>query len=268
MAERRMFSKKVIGSDEFTDMPLTTQALYFHLSMYADDEGFINNPRQIQRAIGATRDDLTLLMSKRFIIPFDSGIVVIRHWRIHNYIQRDRFHDTLCTEEKSLLSTLDSGEYTEGEAHSNGVVSIIDTTCIQPVHEMDTEVRLGKVNTGKVNNICGTLPTCIQPDNRTSPTNGKKKSQRFTKPTLEEVRTYCNERKNGISPNKFIDFYDANGWKVGKNPMRDWKATVRYWERQNSGNSKTSSPTEKDYYAGSHTPEELLGWTAGGEHNG
>jgi hypothetical protein len=88
MAERRMFAKIIIDSDAFLDMPLSTQALYFHLSMRADDDGFINNPKKIQRTIGATDDDFKLLIAKHFVIPFDSGVVVIKHWKIHNYIQR------------------------------------------------------------------------------------------------------------------------------------------------------------------------------------
>lgn len=86
MAERRMFAKAIIDSDAFLDMPLSTQALYFHLAMRADDEGFVGNPKKIQRMIGASDDDCRILISKRFILTFQSGIVVIKHWRIHNYI--------------------------------------------------------------------------------------------------------------------------------------------------------------------------------------
>ena len=100
MAERRMFAKTIIDSDAFLDMPLSTQALYFHLSMRADDDGFINNPKKIQRMIGACDDDLKVLIVKRFIIPFESGIVVIKHWKIHNYIRNDRYKETVYQEEK------------------------------------------------------------------------------------------------------------------------------------------------------------------------
>ena len=89
MAERRMFAKTIIDSDSFLDMPLSTQALYFHLSMRADDDGFLNNSKKIQRMVGCSDDDLKLLIAKRFIIPFESGVVVIKHWRIHNYIRSD-----------------------------------------------------------------------------------------------------------------------------------------------------------------------------------
>lgn len=136
MAERRMFSKTIIDSDLFLDMPLTTQALYFHLSMRADDEGFINNPKRIQRTIGASDDDLRLLIAKQYLIPFDTGVVVVRHWKIHNYIQSDRKKATQCIEEKSQLKV------------ENNVYEM-DTECIHNAYKLDTQVSIGKVSIGK-----------------------------------------------------------------------------------------------------------------------
>lgn len=115
MAERRMFAKTIIDSDAFLDMPLSTQSLYFHLSMRADDEGFINNPKKIQRMIGATEDDLKLLALKNFVIPFESGVVVIKHWKIHNYIRGDRLVETQYKDEKALLTVKENGAYTIAE---------------------------------------------------------------------------------------------------------------------------------------------------------
>ena len=115
MAERRMFTKKIIDSDAFLDMPLSTQALYFHLNMRADDDGFINNPKKIMRMIGASEDDLKVLISKRFIITFESGIVVIKHWRMHNLLRKDRYIETQYIEEKSMLSIKENGVYTEDD---------------------------------------------------------------------------------------------------------------------------------------------------------
>lgn len=137
MAERRMFAKTIIDSDSFLDMPLSSQALYFHLNMRADDDGFINNPKKIARMIGASDDDMRILMGKSFIIPFDSGVVVIKHWRINNYIRNDRYHTTVYQEEKETLSIKENGAYT------------IDNTEMLPhgipmVDQMETEVRLGK----------------------------------------------------------------------------------------------------------------------------
>ena len=133
MAERRMFAKSIIDSDAFLDMPLSAQALYFHLGMRADDDGFVNSPKKIMRLVSCSDDDMKLLIAKNFIIPFDSGIVVIKHWRIHNYIQKDRYHETNYLDEKALLTTKENGSY-----------ALLDTTCIQDVSEVDTEVRLGK----------------------------------------------------------------------------------------------------------------------------
>ena len=107
-----MFSKQIIDSDAFLDMPLSAQALYFHLSMRADDDGFINNPKKIQRMIGGSDDDLKLLIAKNFIIPFESGIVVIKHWKIHNYIRSDRKKETSYVEEMALLDEKENGSYT------------------------------------------------------------------------------------------------------------------------------------------------------------
>lgn len=113
MAERRMFAKTIVDSDAFLEMPTSTQALYFHLAMRADDDGFINNPKRIQRLVNCTEDDLRLLIAKRFIIPFESGIVVIKHWKIHNYIRNDRYKPTIYAEEKALLEEKDNKAYTE-----------------------------------------------------------------------------------------------------------------------------------------------------------
>ena len=144
MAERRMFAKTIIDSDAFLDMPLSSQALYFHLSMRADDDGFINNPKKVQRMIGCSDDDLKLLVAKRFIIPFESGIVVIKHWKIHNYIQKDRYKETMYKEEKALLSVKENNAYTLADAPCIQAVSISDAECIPSVSIADTQDRIGK----------------------------------------------------------------------------------------------------------------------------
>lgn len=111
MAEKRMFSKSLIDSDLFLDMPMSAQVLYFHLAMRADDDGFINNPKKIQRMIGSNEDDLKLLIIKGFVIAFDTGVMVIRHWRLHNHIQKDRYKPTLHQEEMAQLVQGDNKEY-------------------------------------------------------------------------------------------------------------------------------------------------------------
>lgn len=145
MAERRMFSKTIIDSDAFLELPLTAQALYFHLSMRADDDGFVNNPKKIQRMIGATDKDSKLLIDSKFIIIFESGIIVIKHWKIHNYIRNDRHKETIYKKEMSMLD-IKNNEYV-----------LCQSFGIPNGYQMDTQVRLGKDSIGKVNN---TLVSC------------------------------------------------------------------------------------------------------------
>ena len=212
MAERRMFAKTIIDSDAFLDMPLSAQSLYFHLSMRADDDGFINNPKKIQRMIGASDDDCKLLLMKRFIIAFESGVVVIKHWKIHNYIQKDRYKPTVYQEEKSLLIEKENKVYTD---------------CIQDVTALEAQYRDSKeIETEK--------------EEKSDVSQAKTRTTRFTPPTLEEVKAYCAERRNNVDAQRFVDYYTSNGWLVGKNKMKDWRAAVRTWERSNTSSSKTS----------------------------
>lgn len=113
MANKRMFAKTIIDSDAFLDMPATTQALYFHFVMRADDEGFIGNPKKIMRMIGAGEDDFKILAAKRYVLTFESGVVVIKHWLIHNTIQMDRFNPTTYKKEKDSLSLNEFKAYTD-----------------------------------------------------------------------------------------------------------------------------------------------------------
>lgn len=148
MAERRMFAKTIIDSDAFLDMPLTTQALYFHLSMRADDDGFVNNPKKIQRMVGASDDDAKLLIAKQFIIPFESGVVVIKHWKIHNYIRKDTYSETKCKAEKKCLELDENQAYIMGFGEALPSCNVPVTPPLrsrdEPVHEPLTQDRLGK----------------------------------------------------------------------------------------------------------------------------
>lgn len=212
-----MFAKTIIDSDAFLDMPLSTQALYFHLSMRADDDGFINNPKKIQRMIGCCDDDLKLLLAKNFIFAFESGVVVIKHWKIHNYIQKDRYKTTVYQEEKAMLNVKDNKAYTLG---------------IPNVYTTDTQVRLGKDRLGK-----------------DSIDNKESKPKRFTPPSLEDVQAYCLERNNNVDAERFIDYYQSNGWMVGRNKMKDWKSAVRTWEKNNYSN-QPKKQTEMNGFMG------------------
>lgn len=150
MANKRMFCLDIVNSDAFLDMPLSAQALYFHLGMRADDDGFIGNPKSIQRLAGASQDDLMLLITKRFLIAFDNGVIVIKHWRMNNYIQKDRKKDTVYLELLNSLEVKENGSYTEKK--------IMDTVCIQDASEMDSQNSIDKISIDKdsieIDNSC------------------------------------------------------------------------------------------------------------------
>lgn len=171
MAERRMMAKSVIETDHFMDMPMSSQCLYFHLLLRADDDGFIKNPSAIRREVGCGEDDMKLLVAKQFILPFDTGVIVIRHWKIHNYIRKDMYHPTECQAERGLLTGgADKTAYapkdgvqiqgrnvivTDSLQGCNGTVTDSSQTCNDHVtdssHGRTEPVSIGKVRLGKVN---------------------------------------------------------------------------------------------------------------------
>lgn len=175
MAQRRMFSLQIVDTDAFMDMPLSTQALYFHLGMRADDDGFVSNARRVQKLVGASDDDLKILLMKRFIMAFDSGVIVIKHWKISNYIQKDRYRPTLYKEEKATLYLKSDGAYTDHPADGakpcippvsstdtppelppSDAVSEVDTSCIHRIgKDRLGQVRLGEDRLGQVNYLSG-----------------------------------------------------------------------------------------------------------------
>lgn len=136
MGQRRMFSPQIIDSDAFLDMPSTSQSLYFHLGMRADDDGFVGNPRKILRMIGGSEDDMKILLAKRFILSFETGVIVIKHWRINNLVRKDWYKETIYLEEKNQLKVKENGAYTE-LVNENATIR---------------SRRLGKVRLGKVDN--------------------------------------------------------------------------------------------------------------------
>ena len=230
MANRRMFAKTIIDSDAFLDMPPSSQALYFHLAMRADDDGFINNPKSIMRVVGAKDDDIKLLVAKRFIIPFDSGVVVIKHWRIHNYIQKDRYTETKYIEEKNQLIINKKNGYSLKQ------IGLFDDEN-ENVSRMYTQVRLesGKVRLGK---------------DRLELERDKNKATRFITPTIDEIKTFLNEQGYETDTdryaNRFYNFYESKGWKVGKEKMKDWKAAIRGWLSRDNIKKEEATPQVDD----------------------
>lgn len=224
MAERRMFAKTIIDSDAFLDMPATSQLLYFHLSMRADDDGFVNKPKSIMRMIGGKDDDIKLLFAKKFLIPFESGVVVIKHWKIHNYIRKDTYTETKYKEEKSQLILDENNAYKQAEP---GALQLCDGA----VTGTATQVSIGKDRLGK----------------ESTEEEKDQKRTRFAPPSVEEVQAYCQERNNGIDAQSFIDYYAARGWMVGKTKMKDWKAAVRTWENRRKADTPKTGFTYNDH---------------------
>lgn len=154
MAERRMMSKKIIDTDNFLDMPQSTQCLYFHLLLRADDDGFIQSPKSIMRITGCKDDDLKLLIAKGFVIGFETGVIVIRHWRIHNYVQSDRYSKSELPEAKCV--ELKNKVYEVIETPINPDNTCMDTKCIQSGYKMDTQIRIDKIREeeNRIETIC------------------------------------------------------------------------------------------------------------------
>lgn len=234
MASKRMFSLSVIDTDAFLEMPCSTQALYFHLCMRADDDGFVASPKIITRTVGASEDDFKLLIAKRFILAFEDGVIVIKHWRIHNTLSMNRYKETTYLEDKATLKLKPNNAYTFGDGAPLDDSHLIEMGKRQSRRVLDEQ----KTNADK-NSIDKNSIEEIREEK-------EEKRRRFIQPTLEEVTAYCNERGNSVDPQRFIDYYTANGWKVGKNPMKDWRAAVRTWER---GDKKEKPAQElNDFY--------------------
>lgn len=231
-----MFAKTIVTSDAFLDMPATARSLYMLLCVMADDDGFVNAPRSIMRMSGATEDDMKLLIAKRFVLTFESGVIVIKHWKIHNLIQKDRYKETKYLDEKAMLALDENNAYTEAD-------STVYPECIQPVSIPEPQVRLVKDSLGKSSlgegNIEGVAEATSGPS--------KPATKRFIPPTVEQVREYCLERGNDVDPQRFVDHYTSNGWMVGKNKMKDWKAAVRTWEKNSKGNPKPQAKSSNPF---------------------
>ena len=238
MANRRMFSVRLINSARFLKMPISCQALYFHLGLNADDDGVVEAYNVI-KSVGCTEDDLRVLVSKGFVRVLNEDLVsYITDWQENNSIRPDRKIDSIYKDlllsiipdapliEKKQRADRRPVEKTEENAENIGDEQPWDnhgTTMGQ--HRLGKD-RLGKDSIGEVKRE-------------------RAKATRFTPPTLEEVTAYCQERSNNVDPQRFIDFYESKGWMVGSNKMKDWKAAVRTWERRDARADPESERTRK-----------------------
>lgn len=222
MAERRMFAKTIVLSDAFLDMPMSSRCLYFTLGMVADDDGFVNSPKSIMRQVGCSNDDMNLLIAKKFIIAFENGVIVIKHWRLNNYLRSDRYTETEYKEQKAMLETDENGAY----------------------KSLGIPPGIPMVYPGKDRIVKDSIE-----EKKDIPYGISKEKKAFKKPSVEEVKAYCKERNNGIDPELFWDFYESKGWKIGKEPMKDWKSAVRTWEKNKGRTPETKSKASYDISA-------------------
>ena len=225
MAEKRMFSKKIIDTDWFMDMPASTQNLYFHLSMRADDDGFVSSPKRIIKLIGATDDDYKILIAKKFIIPFDSGVCVITDWRINNYLRSDRYIETVYKEEKATLIENENGKYELG----------IPT--VYPVYTYSIS------NSNSISN------NIIEKENKTKEKEEKHKYGEYgwIKLTDTQYNKLCEEHTKDyidFAIQKIDEYIQSNG---NKNKYKDWNLVLRKAIRDNWSclNDKDKTTTNK-----------------------
>ena len=227
MAERRMFAKTIIDSDAFLDMPLSTQVLYFHLSMRADDDGFVNNPRKIQRMIGSSDDDLKLLMVKQFLIAFESGVVVIKHWKIHNYIRNDRYKPTIYQDERKQL------EESESKAYELGIPN---------GYQMDTQVRLGKDSIDKDSLVEDSISSAPAPEKPTRHKYGYYKNVLLSDEDMEKLKSeFPEDWQKRIE--RLSEYIASKGAKY-KNHL----ATIRAWAKKDADRRSAQATGNGMYY--------------------
>lgn len=259
MAERRMFAKTIVLSDAFLDMPLSARCLYFTLGMLADDDGFVNSPKSIMRQCGASQDDMKILLAKKFLLAFDTGVIVIKHWKINNYLRNDRYKETKFIEEKKQLAIKENGSYSVVGIPS-GIPSIgkvsIGKDSIEHVIVVDQKIEEEQQQLQQQTDYIEPE----EPKKEEEPKEDKPKKTKFKKPTIEEIKQYCIERKNKINAEHFFDYYESKGWIVGKTSMKDWKAAIRTWERQKFNQAEEKKEGAKNGQSNISRYDKSVGW--------
>ena len=246
MSERRMFAKSIIDSDAFLDMPLSAQALYFHLSMRADDEGFINNPKKIQRVIGASDDDRKLLLAKNFIIAFESGVIVIKHWKIHNYIRADRLVATNYADEKSLLKVKENGAYTLAgelkELDGSQLSDICQTGGCHPAGRCRHSIGEDSIGEDSIGEYIGGSDEPLPAPEAVKHKRGKYKIVSLTD---EEYNRLIKDFGESITE-KAIEAVDSYCRETGKR-YKDYNLTIRRWGIDAAGKQDQKPQADENY---------------------
>jgi len=248
VAERRMFAKKITDDDKFLSLSSSAQALYLHLSMSADDDGFTNQIATSMFRAHASTNDLEALLQNRYIYQFESGVIVIKDWRMANALRKDRYSPTIFRKELSMLRLDNNGSYifnSNGIPVANDVNEIADSGCRMVAG------RLPQDSIGKVSIVEDSIDNI----NNISTNNNKKKNKNITTstfkpPTVQDVTEYC--LTNGltyVNPEAFIDFYESKNWMVGKNKMSKWKSALSGWNR------RAKERGEKEFHIVPETPQ-------------
>ena len=223
MAERRMFARAVTGGARFLRMPVTSRLLYYDLGMAADDDGCVE-AYAVMRMTGATEDDLKVLVSKGFVRVLNEDLVVyITDWQANNQIRKDRYHEGRY---KGLI------DCEVGSLPDNQVTTEWQPRVNQAGDDLATEVRLGKTSIGKAS--IGEASTGEVRAEKPAQSAKPPARTRFSPPSVQEIEEYCTEKGFLLDAERFVDYYASIGWRVGKNPMKDWRAAVRTWVKKDT----------------------------------
>lgn len=247
MAEKRMFAKTIIDSDAFLDMPMSSRLLYYDLCMRADDDGFVNSPKRIMKLTGATEDDIRVLVLRRFIIPFESGVVVIKHWKIHNYIRKDTYAETICKEEKTLLET-----------DNNKAYKLINEECIRAVDETYTQIRLDKNREDKNRLDKSSIDVTSSEEESSTDDTAKASKKESVKHKYgeyqhvllkdEELQKLKNDYSNWEELITYLDEYiEMKGYKAKNHYLCIKKWVIDAVKRTKSQSNNTKHNTSKSY---------------------
>ncbi len=290
MAERRMVSISLIDDDRFLDMSQGAQFLYFHLTMRADDDGFIT-PKKVMRLVGASQKDLDALINAGFLISFESGVVVITHWRVNNTIRKDRYTPTsfqkefneltvingmyarcarqpMVTEDHEEGREIDNQLTTNGEPSDNQLATKCQPDDNQVVDTMATErqpsdnQRLPQVRLGKDREREKTRSLIESSSKRETPSPGNQMATSISPPVLDEVKAYFRGNLLSGDPERFFYTYQSRGWiDAAGIPVRDWHAKAMNWSideksRKDSGGSR-DKPRDYDGSYDSHSMKEV-----------
>lgn len=238
MAQKRMFSLSVVDTDKFLEMPISARLLYYELGMRADDDGFVSNWKKILLFTGLKEDDLKILIMKNFIIPFESGVIVIRHWRMNNYLQNDRTKPTIYQEELKELNLDNNNVY---NLYTDCIHSIdknsIDKNSID-IYTYDDVKKIGNL----VENKKAKCPT-------------DKTNKKFVPPTLEEIENYCKEKNYNIDTQFFYEYFTEGNWVDSKgNKVKNWKQKIITWSK---GKKTENKPIKNEWFDKKIEKEEL-----------